>query len=253
MYSLSIQKFVGYDCGYAAGWKVNKNLELAMVAKLVREFAWSPIVYAKNYRSQANFMSADLIGIDIDGGMAIEDAVDRFSKTKCIIGTTRNHRKEKDGKPPCDRFRVVLALDAIVADPAQYINLVEWCAERIGVADKSCVDTARLFYPCKDIVFVNLDGLPIPSGKKFEVKRFDVRFNEFKKDRKRLNKEAEDFLDHGCYAEGLRNPTCFKVACQLLEMGESLEETIAIISSRTSLKEREIKTIVKSAKIKTGK
>lgn len=124
------------------------------------------IVLSKNYsfgyflnneRRKENFVTASAIGIDIDGGMSLEEAKETVKEFKHIIATTRNHQKEKNGIV-ADRFRIILFLSKEVKTAKDFEATWHDIAKVLPAADKACKDSSRFFYPSTDIVSVNEGG-----------------------------------------------------------------------------------------------
>lgn len=111
---------------------------------------WSPIVYFDNYRDSANFAFSDFMGLDFDGGHSIAEIIEIFRDSAYIIGTTRNHMKEKKGII-CERFRLVVPWERRITDRNEYLNSIAYYIKKY-LADRQCKDAARLFYPCVDFV-----------------------------------------------------------------------------------------------------
>lgn len=142
-------------------FEVGENL---IDVKILQEHNWSPGIYKDNHRRKDNFLEAESIALDFDSGLSLEDAFNRFKDYWCIIGTTRNHQKDKGGIT-CDRFRVILKLEKsctkVEEAEAIYKQLLEWNPE----ADGQTKDAARLFYPCR-IVKTQFGGARIKMNDK---------------------------------------------------------------------------------------
>lgn len=136
---------------------VDVNLDL--LGEVVCKHLWSPSVFkidqdGKMRRRTDSFESSDVVAIDIDEGLSIADAIERLNAQGFgyVIGTTRHHQKEKNGKPACDRYRIVLMLEQVVESGEQYKSLLRRLREELfPELDKSCIDSARFFFPCISI------------------------------------------------------------------------------------------------------
>lgn len=145
--------------------KDNQNCEVRVatvdsLASIVKTNTWSPIVFKDNKRRSENFMAAEVVGLDIDSGMSLEAALQAFQGYKHIIGTTRNHRKEKNGVT-ADRFRVILFPEEPMYNPEYYDFTWKTLKSQYPI-DIQTKDRARIFYPCHEIVSVNATGLMLP-------------------------------------------------------------------------------------------
>ena len=126
-----------------------------VVAKLVREFAWSPIVWVGGVRKSDAFAAALWCALDFDdGAYTIAQACDDVTSAGLahVIGTTKSHGMPKGDAPACDRFRMLLRFDRVVDSRATYERVMRAAMQDFTSADKSCKDAARFFFPCVDIV-----------------------------------------------------------------------------------------------------
>ena len=243
---------------YGQGFKTDLAGSMERVGKFMLHFVWSPIVWRDGVRVQSGFFSCDLCALDFDSGeLTLEQAIIDFSDMTHVIGTTRNHRKSKNGGPICDRFRVVLKFDKTINELRHYrYNLFKY--SKLFPVDKACVDGARFFYPCNEIVSINEDGFKadifpsVPDDfenqKIIDVDSKDIaRFHQYNQ----LPLHIYAFLEFGKEFGGGRNISCYSTAIFLLSVGLSIEKTIKIIReapfSRENFKESEIISAVKSA------
>lgn len=127
------------------------------LASYVTAHTWSPIIYKKNTRRSDNFLYSTIVGLDFDEGMTLDQATQNFfCDMRHIIGTTRNHQKQKKDRLPCDRFRVILQFEKAITDMRVY----KWNVQRLVnhyESDANAKDAARLFFPCTKIVSM-VDG-----------------------------------------------------------------------------------------------
>ena len=152
-----------------------KSIELAILSK-----SWSPGIFKeivtfngelKCHRSNNTFKSAQIFGLDIDGGLSLSEAVDKIKSSgfQAIIGTTKSHGIIKKGKPACDRFRIIFFLSAPIQNEHQYLAVFNALKSIFPMCD-NCKDSARFFYPCREIILNN-------NGKLFPVE--DIIKNAF--------------------------------------------------------------------------
>jgi hypothetical protein len=111
-----------------------------------------------NHRNTAHFESVSTMVLDVDSGVTMDEVRQRLMGFRYAIVATKSHRKEKDGKPPCDRFRVVLWLDKPITDAAEYAAAWAWAVERFtgNKADPATKDVARFYFssPADAVTFV---------------------------------------------------------------------------------------------------
>lgn len=126
-----------------------------IVAKLICEFAWSPIVWVGGARKADAFASAFWCALDFDdGSYTLAQACDDVTQAGLahVIGTTKSHGMPKGDAPACDRFRMLLRFDRVVDSRAVFERAMRAAMQDFVGADKSCKDAARFFFPCVDIV-----------------------------------------------------------------------------------------------------
>ncbi|MCB0390553.1 MAG: hypothetical protein KDD58_04650 [Bdellovibrionales bacterium] len=122
-----------------------KDVTFSDLQKLITTSDWSPIVFKDNYRKGENFLSTDLIVLDVDDGVSLKQAAVRLINHSFIIAPTRSHQQDKNGKC-CDRFRVILFLEKTITDPEEYKATWKKVSELFPECDQSCKDTARFYY-----------------------------------------------------------------------------------------------------------
>ena len=164
---ISIYPSNQYIASLRSGFQVYHPQNLHQLSTAICSYTWSPIVWKDGIRSKDNFQSAKLMVLDFDGELPIQEAIENvFDGMKCLIGTTRNHQKEKAGII-ADRFRVLLWWDRHITDCREYeYQLYRAC--RIWPADKSAIDGGILFFHCSKIVHASdgdlMEILPAPKG-----------------------------------------------------------------------------------------
>lgn len=136
---------------------------------------WAPVTYIKNHRRKVNFIKSRAVGFDFDDGdISLDDMISLLKEGNftCYVGLTKSHQREKKGKPPCDRFRVALLMSDETDDSDVYYQEMKffagiWMTNGKAWFDTACMDAARLFNPCTEIVFEQL-GEPLEWVKKKE-------------------------------------------------------------------------------------
>jgi len=150
------------------GFNCYEGARLEDLGQVICRHAWSPCIWKLGHRSRNNFLYADWFALDFETHeFTLPQAVKTFQGQVHIIGTTRNHQKAKGDIPPLDRFRVLLKMNGKITDLKLYEFNVRSLAERYG-ADSACVDGARHFFPCTQIVSIESEGelepiLPLPA------------------------------------------------------------------------------------------
>lgn len=133
------------------------DVDFESLQDIVSSTTWSPGVFKDELRNKSNFTQSEIIGLDFDEGTDLSSAIKMFNSFKHIIGTTKSHQKEKNGKV-CDRFRVILFLAHPVYNRELYEGTVAKFLSDFPTADKACKDASRQFYPCTEIVSINQYG-----------------------------------------------------------------------------------------------
>lgn len=130
----------------------------------ITEFPWCPSLF-NGTRSVKNFVSSQVLAYDIDNypdqkQLRLDDAKILFKDYCVILGTTRSHQVQKGKNPPADRYRIILTLDNPITDADLYTAHWQYYKEKLGltgIADEAVKDAARYFFPCKEIVFNQIE------------------------------------------------------------------------------------------------
>lgn len=216
---------IGNGKAFAKGWLSANVSEPERIAECIARFAWSPCTFKDGHRREQNFLAADLIALDFDdGATSLSEAVRIFCDSMHVVGTTRNHRKNKGGII-ADRFRVVLWLEQVVTDLATYRASVAHYVRQYDT-DPAAVDGARLFWPCSEIVSICSEGY-----------RQEVVAAPPAPQRKRAERYARDGairprtlgMLRTVVAVGERNRFCFQAAKDLCDAGYTAEEIYDLI------------------------
>lgn len=248
---------------YADDWRsVNlgdfDEIALERLARCVTSFVWSPTVYSGDRRTDDDFMESRIVGLDFDKNASIASAKKDFFRYRHIIGTTHHHQKEKDGKPPCDRFRVVLFVKEPITDLLLYKGTVRRYVEEYG-SDRRCIDGARLFKPCATIVSASATGewLELGEPDREYVVRFDPKYSGCRT----IPPPYERWLKYGPppkYSRD-RNFACHITMRELLRRGFTDDEALNIVFksalpiAQDEKRLRELRHCLKSARKQLAK
>lgn len=124
------------------------EVEFQKIPEITVKNYYSPFVFKDNTRNSKNFVSANVIILDIDEGLSIEQAKAMLDGYRSLIVTTRSHQKtEKNGKTikARDHFRIAICLKEPITDAANYKKIIKELIHVFG-ADKACSDLARFYY-----------------------------------------------------------------------------------------------------------
>jgi hypothetical protein len=240
------------------------NVDRETLKKHITASVWSPIVWKEGKRKKVNFIACSMLVLDFDSGeWTIADTIDFLQETgiKGMIGTTKSHQKDKVLEsgviaPACDRFRLCLALEKPITDPLSYTIEMEKLTRAIP-CDRACKDLARLYYPCKEIVYETplevqgvfkvMDEAELIEAKESlrEVQEANLERMTTLKEVSMLPKWIATVLVAGT-PPGTRNTTIFKVAAELYKFGWNEAEIVAaLVSSPLSgIGEDELRTAV---------
>ena len=111
--------------------------------------------YAGSYRSVQNFLSSDVIIMDVDNDasddpsswFSPEDLEQEFSDLSYAIVPSRNHQKEKAGKSARPRFHVYFPV-APCKDATAYTALKREIQRQYPFFDPNCLDSGRFIFGC---------------------------------------------------------------------------------------------------------
>jgi len=146
-----------YARHFAVGWRQAEVRRGALFAEILTTSVWSPAAMTGGRRCKEAFGGARLLALDFENPeYPLAQAINEWCDTVHWIGTTRNHQREKGGIT-CDRFRLVVPWAETITDADVYQYNYKVIGDRYG-ADMQCNDTARLFFPCQQVVSMNLEG-----------------------------------------------------------------------------------------------
>ncbi|WP_186082944.1 plasmid replication protein, CyRepA1 family [Burkholderia gladioli] len=135
-----------------------ENLELApdTFIEMVRSgFAFC--AWLKGPRKSKNFLSMQVLAVDIDSGLTIDDVLAHpfFRKFGWFVYTTPSHR------PDAPRFRIVFLMERPI-ETERRMKLVYTGIIRMFAGDRSCADASRLFFGSENCGIHRMDRvLPI--------------------------------------------------------------------------------------------
>ena len=132
---------------------IERSMNWLEIEKVLKgEVNYSAGTFIDGHRTKDNYKGTqDIIILDVDEGMSLSLAKQFFSEWQCVIATTRNHNKEKNGKTN-DRFRVVLLPNKkIELDSSKFSELMRNVANKLCIqVDEACFDSSRMYFGNKD-------------------------------------------------------------------------------------------------------
>lgn len=227
---------------------------------IISVHTYSPIIYKHDYRMGDNFLYSDLCVLDVDndkGIYTLEDCKRDFGDCTILVGSTRSHMIDKHGVI-APRFRILIPWETRIRCPYTYKASIEYAQGLCEGADKSTKDLARMFYPCKELLFASGPGEKMPVvNLKPEAIKAQIQHDNTKSVASAnapIPQHIKDFLKLGKVFGGSRNTSIYTTARTLLEKGLTLTEIEAEIAKapfdRRGFFYHEIKTALKSAEKK---
>lgn len=128
-----------------------REIEVQSIEELhdkVHQYAWSPSTFKDGIRKNKNFLSTELMAIDIDDKLTLQEAKERLYNLKVpfSISTSKNHQQDKGGVV-ADRFRIIMPLEAPITDRNTYLSTWNHVKNTMfPELDESCKDVARFYF-----------------------------------------------------------------------------------------------------------
>lgn len=118
-----------------------------LAAHISKGHPWMPaLLNDGSRRQQFNAKFAEVLGLDIDGGMTIDEALDHpFIGQFCGLAIESN-----SSTPELHKFRLVFRLDQALIGWEDIRLANEFLSEMVKAADKACKDASRFFFGAKD-------------------------------------------------------------------------------------------------------
>ena len=115
--------------------------------------------FTDGYAKNDNWVSQDLLILDIDDGLALTDALEVFADYKAMLHTSTSHQKEKGGIK-CDRYRVIIPLlNTTSCTVQEYTDTMKMLAKStFSFIDHKCVDPARIYFGFADCEIFYTEG-----------------------------------------------------------------------------------------------
>jgi hypothetical protein len=216
------------------------DLERAITSSI-----WSPILWESGRRKRVNFKASTMLALDFDSGeWSLEDAFSFVSEMnfKAIIGLTKSHQLDKVSpsgvvSPACDRYRLLLPLSSPITCSTIYDLEMRRLMSFMPV-DRSCRDTARFFYPCREISLIKRDGefYPLMTEETIALER-----EKLEEERLKRSMIIDGYREHGSLPagllsiiangcdEGVRHKTAYRFACEMYKFGYQAEMIVGLL------------------------
>lgn len=200
-------------------------------AKHATSTTYSCGIYKDNKRDKTHFIKAESIGLDFDGGMTVEEAKQTFANYRHLIMATKSHQIEKDGKPACDRFRVILFLSKPITNSKDFTATWHELYKLAPMADPACKDASRMFYPSTQVLSFREDGALVEPAVYSPPKLEAVP--QITDAKGQLSTQTLDLFMFGAEA-GQRNTRLYKAAKDCQQNGYTKYEVISMLENMIS-------------------
>lgn len=198
---------------------------LSDLAQIISTHDWSPSIFSDNRRLVANFVSCDVIGLDVDGGMPLADAMKLFDPYSHLIIPSKSHQLQKNGVV-ADRYRVVLFLEKQITSENEFASTWQSLFSEFPFIDRAAKDCARMFYRCPHPVSSTKD-----DGKLVRV--HTPLISQKQNASSTLQKSAEGKLSHSTYKfmtdgaeDGFWNHSLYRAARDYQQNGRTIDDFI---------------------------
>lgn len=223
---------------YWRDWRtVDTGGDVERIVRGITRFVWGACVWHEGVRREDHFLTSDWAVLDFDNGeMTLADAENSFCDMTHVIATTKSHQKDKGGVV-CDRFRVVLRFSERVKDCNTYRSNIERLC-RAYPADRACIDGARFFWPCTDIVSVNAEGYTedvSPADPRRDPIQKTIAFSK-----KGVLPAWVIHVLSTAFPQGHHNTNCYKLGLHLTLAGFTVEEIFQKIVASPSYENRAV-------------
>lgn len=201
------------------------------------DIPWGAMQFRENHRLIKNFEASQIVGFDFDNGLQTLDGIIEIlncAELPCHVGVTKSHRKPKGADNlVADRFRVALLMESVTNDADLYrqqlLNFRNiWSTNGRCWFDNSCVDPARLFYPCTEIVY-SQSGSPL---------QWVVKKTPIKQDKKVTPTRDFKNVPNWVYRrvkigpeDKSRHSIAYSAAAELSKHGFELDEVVSFLMS----------------------
>lgn len=261
---IQISTFNGTKAYQAQVAKSQEETTFKCLSKIACKKMWSPFNFkyvinyetekkelvTGNYRNKKTSISSRVFVMDFDEGMTLEEAIKicKVNNFQYSVLLSRNHQKEKvvgkKIKPACDRFRVIILADRLICSKTEYEQVWQYFRNIFQQKiDSQCSDTARFYFPCKEVYYENLEGVQFSVDEVLKMHQIHYQNNnitdsqtDFSKSKKgQLKQKTLNFLEKGRDAdiEKRWHFPFIQATSDLRDQGYSKEEAADMLQSAT--------------------
>jgi hypothetical protein len=223
---------------YRSRYKISL-VGLEQLAQIVRYRAWAPIAWTGGKCLSANFVCSPWMALDFENpNYTLAQALREWADSPHVIGLTKSHGFAKGTDAAMDRFRIIVPWEMPITDLKTYEFNIGQLIKKYQ-ADETCVDGARFFFPCREIV--STQAL-LEQRRAIFGKSLPRWISEFVKKGK---------LPPFSKLQGSRKWVCYAAGAALKDLGWSKSEIENLLHDakfdRTGFDPREIDAAIKSA------
>ena len=173
-----------------------------------------------------------------------------------LIASTRNHLVQKPKEyhaPP--RFRVLIPWESRITCPHTYEKSMRYAMEIVEGSDKAGRDSARQFFPSKEVLFSSGDGekMPVIIATQEEIADA-IAVDQYYRQRAvagPIPGHIVEFLKSGKVFGGSRNTSVYTSSLCLLQKGFTFTEILELVENapfnRSGFSSAELKGCIHSA------
>lgn len=179
--TLDTEKFKTKPSGNTIGIinnRIAKNILDMTITDIAKEVGkngrtWCPAVFKHGKRRISNFEQAQLLALDFDEGMTFEEVTAISQEYNLPIAFAYETFSSKN----CDKFRIVFRLDRPITDKDTFRNAITVLMTIFDKCDKSCKDSARMFFGGKRLICCNKNNF-------ITLESLEMNFNKYAYDKK---------------------------------------------------------------------
>lgn len=210
---------------------------------------YSPSEFSEGYRDREHWIDGNnVIILDIDNGWTRKEAKQFLTQEglKAFICTTKSHMKQKDKKPPCERFRIVLPVYSPFRgtyDEFSFMmdNIFKYFK---GKPDKAAKDVSRFYFGHKG-EYEYIDGVPLRL-ELFPKSKVEEKKTSYSSNNWSTNQGIKKWFTENA-VPGDRNNTLSKARLFALDNGIDPEHFVRGINEQLSdpLDEKELNLLLR--------
>lgn len=125
------------------------------LSQTITKYVWSPILFRHGIRIGDNFIQSNWCVLDIDDTLTFKEALEVFGDFQHIIATSKSHTDIYTS------LKICIPWAYPIKDAGTYTHSLKHYIKMTG-SDDSCSDSARFFWPCREIVSLNFSGKKMP-------------------------------------------------------------------------------------------